>query len=368
MKHWFSTPVEMIIEKDAVRNHKDALRALGTRAFIVTTPSAARTSGALADVTDALSGIPFDMFCDVEQNPSFDTVKRAADKAREAGSDFFIGIGGGSALDAVKVVSLLAADPTLTEDDCFSGSFKTEAFPIAVVGTTAGTGSEVTPYAVLIASDGRKKTVRGKTILPRIALGDAAYLTTMPDAVLRSTALDAVCHAFESWFNKKANAFSEVFAKEALKTAIPVLETISAYGTDGLDEEDYEALYLSSILAGYAISVTGTAMAHTGGYFLSERYGIPHGIACALLLPAFLMHNTRHAPSRGALLYDELCRTEEEMRALVTDVMPSVTLTLTEEEIASLAPRWENNPSLEKCLGTVTGEYMETILKALFVG
>ena len=188
----------------------------------------------------------------------------------------------------------------------------------------------------------------------------------MDAELIKSTALDAMSHAIESYFCRLANDFSKTFALRAIKLLIPEFETISAYGTDGLDDEDFENLYLASIHAGYAISITGTAMCHTLSYYLSERKGIPHGKACALYLPAFILHNVKWAPKESADFYDEILRTDEEMRTLITDLTGTYDLKLTEEDYDIIRPRLKSNPSLEKCLGECPSDYAETIMKALF--
>ena len=160
--------------------------------------SAAKKTGALSDVTDALfsSGVPYEIFSGIEPNPKYESVLAAANAAIKAGCDFFIGIGGGSALDAAKAVSLLAANPGVSEEDAFSYNVKNAPYPIVTVGTTAGTGSEVTRYSVITTSSGIKKSIANEALLPSLALGDVKYLSFMSPSVLKSTALDAMCHAF----------------------------------------------------------------------------------------------------------------------------------------------------------------------------
>lgn len=369
MKHRFFAPTEMIIEENAVMTNSEKLCAVGTKAMIITSRSAARVTGALSDVTSALDNgsVPYEIFSEVEPNPLYSTVKKAAKKAVESGCDFLIGIGGGSPLDAAKAAALLAANTDISEEDAYAGKFDNAPLPTVAVGTTAGTGSEVTKYAVITSSEGRKKTIRGESLLPVLSFGDIRYLKHMSPSVLKSTALDALCHAFESYFNRNADDFSSTMAVRALKLLIPEFETISSYGTDGLDNEDYTSLYLASIYSGYAIETTGTAMCHALSYYLSETYLIPHGNACAVYLPAFLMHSSRWAPEKSALLYDELCRTEEEIRTLAADLTEIPEIRFSENDLTALRPRLENNPSLSKCPGETSPKYFEEIIKALFM-
>ncbi len=368
MVHKFSSSVNMIIEKGAVKNNKELIASLGSKALIVTGKTSAEKTGALSDVTNALevTGIHYEIYSGVEPNPTYNSVLDAAGKGTKAGCDFVIGIGGGSPLDAAKAIAAVMKNPDISEEDAFSAKYKNGAYPIVAIGTTAGTGSEVTPYAVITGNDGRKKSMRSPHLLPKVSLGDITYISQMSEALIKNTALDACCHAFESYLCKAANDFTKTFALRAIKLLIPEFETISAYGTEGLDDEDFENLYLASIYAGYAISVTGTAMCHTLSYYLSEKKGIPHGRACALYLPAFILHNIKWAPKESAELYDEILRTDEEIRTLVTDLTGTCELKLTEEDLEIIRPRLVNNPSLEKCLGECPPAYAEEILKALF--
>lgn len=369
MKHRLFSPTNMLIENNAVKNNSGLLASLGKKAMLVTTASAAKKTGALADVTDALTehGVGYEIFSGIEPNPTYKSVASAAEAAINSGCDFFIGIGGGSALDASKAVSLLAANPGISEEDAFAYNVKNAPFPIAAVGTTAGTGSEVTRYAVITTSSGVKQSIANEALLPTLALGDVKYLSFMSPDVLKSTALDAFCHAFESYFNRLADDFSDTAAIRALNLLIPEFETIASYGTEGLDEKDYEALYLASIYAGYAIETTGTTMCHALSYYLSEEKGIPHGFACALFLPAFLMHNSKWLPERSADLYDALLRTEDEIKALATDLTVVPELKLDASELDKIRPRLVNNKSLSKCPGETSPKYFEEIIKALFM-
>ncbi len=367
MYHRFRSTVNMIIEKGAVKKNSEKIASVGKKALIVTGRSAAKMTGALDDVIFVLenSKIPYEIYSGILPNPTYSSVKEAAELGISNACDFVIGIGGGSPLDAAKAIAVLMANPLISEEDAYLSKYE-NVLPVVAIGTTAGTGSEVTPYAVITGSDGKKRSMRSEKILPVLSLGDITYISKMSHSLIKATALDAMAHALESYFNKTANDFSKTFAIRTLKLLIPEFETISAYGTDGLDDEDFENLYLASIYAGYAISVTGTAMPHALSYYLSEEKDVPHGIACALYLPAFILHNLKWAPGESALLYDEILRTEEEMRTLITDLTEVSEIKLTEEDYQAIRPRLVNNGSLAKCLGECPPSYAEEIMKALF--
>ena len=172
MTHIFGSRTKMIIEKNAVMNNKELL-SLGKKAIIVTSKSAAAVSGALVDVTSALAllDIPYAVYSDIAENPTYESVKEASQKAIDENCDFVIGIGGGSPLDAAKAVAILLTNPDITEEDFYKCNFIVPA-PIALIGTTAGTGSEVTPYSVITNSDGKKASVASKDILTIVSFGD----------------------------------------------------------------------------------------------------------------------------------------------------------------------------------------------------
>ena len=141
-------PTKVYSEENCVINHGKELSVLGTKAMIVTGRSSAVKCGALKDVLQALGETPYILFDRVEENPSIETVMEARQIAIENGVDFFIGIGGGSPMDASKAISLMTRNPQATEDVLYKAE-PLPHFPVACIPTTCGTGSEVTPYAIL---------------------------------------------------------------------------------------------------------------------------------------------------------------------------------------------------------------------------
>ena len=145
-----------------------------------------------------------------------------------------------------------------------------------------------------------------------------------------------------------------------------MLEKTGNSDADALSFDDREALYIASLYGGLAISVTGTAFPHALGYFLSEQYGIPHGNACAVYLEDFIACNVATAPEEAKTLLDPLGISADGLIALVRKNLPAISITLSRDEIAALAPRYENNKSLNKCLGNVGREFAVSLLEKLF--
>ncbi len=365
----FYNPTSVVTGRGCIAKNAQTIARYGKRCLIVTGRTAARASGALSDLTAALdgAGVAYTVFDGVEQNPSYATCLAAAELAKREGAEFVIGVGGGSPLDAAKAIAALAACRDTSEEALFSARFDAEPLPILAIGTTAGTGSEVTPVAVITTSGGQKKSFRAPSLYPRIAFGDAAYTMSLSPAFTRSTALDALAHCLESYFNRAANDISRTFATRGVAILAAMLEKTAACDTAPLSYDDREALYAASLYGGYAISVTGTAFPHALGYFLSETRGIPHGNACALYLEEFILHNAAAAPEESARLYASCGIGQDALISLVRRNLPPIEVTLTEEELAALLPRFENNKSLMKCLGKVDRAFATDLLRRMFI-
>ena len=346
-----------------------ALSRLGARCLVVTGKTSARASGALDDLAAVLAGagIAYTVFDGIGQNPTYAACLAAAGEAKAMGAEFIIGIGGGSPLDAAKAVAVLTACRDTSAEALFSCKWDADPLPIVAIGTTAGTGSEVTPVAVITTPAGRKTSIRAASLYPTVTFGDAAYTASLSPAFTRSTALDALAHCLESYYNRTANDISRTYAARGVAILAEMLEKTATADTRPLTEAEREALYISSLYAGLAISVTGTAFPHALGYFLSEEHGIPHGNACAVYLEAFIRHNEAVAPSETHALSQAAGITPDGLCALVGANLPPLAVTLTEDDLAALAPRFADNKSLKKCLGSVDQDYATALLRQMFV-
>lgn len=361
-------PVRLFTGRDCVRSGGAELRSLGRKALIVTGKTGAKRSGALADVTAALegSGVGYAVFDAVGENPTVECCRRGGAAAREAAAEFVIGVGGGSALDAAKVVALMAADAAMDESKLYSGAWEFPPKPIALVGTTAGTGSEVTNVSVLTDSMGRKHSVHADGLYASLSFGDAKYTFSLPERITKNTAVDAFSHCLESYLSKKADGVSRTDALEGMQLLLPGLRRL-AEDPFRPDEALRESLYTGSLLGGLAISITGTTFPHNVGYYLTERFAVPHGAACAAFLPALLRHCEKAAPALLRELTGQLQTSAEELTILFEVLTPLPEIAMTEAEIRAALPRWEKNGSVRNSPGTVTAEMIGTILRERFL-
>lgn len=286
----FYIPTKIIIGKNCIRENAFLFPALGTKALIVSGKRSAKTNGAEHDVREALEerSIPAVIYDHVESNPSTTVARAAAELARDEKADFVIGIGGGSPLDAAKVAAILATN-RIGDDTLFSNDFALKPLPVVAVPTTAGTGSEVTQYAMMTNDKVQSKSfVISDDIMPRIAFLDATYTESLPLPVTRNTALDALSHAVESYLSKRATAMSSFIALECMKRLgrhLPMLR----HGAS-LDFNVREQLLSASLLAGIAIAQSGTTVLHAMGYSLTYFKKIEHGRANGLLMSDYLRY------------------------------------------------------------------------------
>lgn len=289
MQFSYVMPTKIYFESECVKNHARDMALYGKKAILLTGRHSAKACGALDDVTAALNiaGIPYCVFDGIENNPSVETAAHAAQKAVEFGAEFAIGIGGGSPLDAAKAVAVLAANPGMDALDIFKNAF-TRALPVVAIPTTAGTGSEVTPYGVLVRNDLQTKLAfASPLVLPQCALLDVKYTMSLGKSVTINTAVDAFSHALEGYLGNRSTVFADCLALEALE----------AFGTcvNKLIEGDFdlqtrEKLLYASLLGGIVLSQVGVTAVHGMGYCYTYYKDIPHGMANGLLMSEYLRY------------------------------------------------------------------------------
>lgn len=360
-------PTRLFTGKDCIAVHKDVLQALGKRCLIVTGGAAATASGALADVEDALAacGVEAIVWDGVTENPPVASCIEAGKRAAETQAEFVLGVGGGSSLDAAKAIAVFAANPSLDESGFYGLAWDSDPLPIALVGTTAGTGSEVTKVSVLTDAARRKHSIHDDRLYATVAFGDSRHTRTCPAAVTLSCGVDVLAHATESYFSKKADEVSRAFSIRAVRLAIGPLEIASTGGD--LDGTQRELLYEASILGGLAINTTGTCFPHNVGYYLTESYGVPHGFASAAFMAPMLDFVHDFDPAYADEFFRAAGTTEQDYRSLVARCLPELGIRMSTAEVEAALPRWENNGSVKNTRANVSTEQIREILHIMFV-
>lgn len=352
----FYLPTRLLSGRHILRQKSSLFRELGRSCLLLTGGNSVKTCGALDETESALrdAGVSFEVFSGITANPSIDVCVRAGRRAAELGVDFVLGVGGGSVLDAAKASALSAANSELDGDGLYAAAELKRALPIALVGTTAGTGSEVTAVAVITDHAGRKHSFRQDDLYATLAFGDPRYTETMPLSLTAATGVDALAHCMESWFCKNANAFSKAAALEGVRLLVPPLQTVAAGKIPSADERD--ALYEGSVFGGVAISVTATIFPHNLGYYLTEQYGLPHGFACAVFEPELLRHAEKADPAGLRQLCAAAGLSAQELIALIRALTPKLSFRLSQEEIETILPRWKDVNAIRNTVGDLTLE------------
>jgi alcohol dehydrogenase class IV len=280
-------PTRVIMGDDCIFSSRSLLKELGAKALIVSGSHSARANGSLADTEKALeaNGQSFFLYDRVMSNPTVDCVYEAADAIIREGCDFVMALGGGSPMDAAKAAAALARNRV--EKSALFGTVFTTALPVVAVPTTAGTGSEVTPYAILTNDTARTKTsISAPALFPRYAFLDARYTQGLSLTGTINTAIDALTHGVEGMLSVKATALSDALARESISV---IADCFGALG-EGREPDISirQKLLYGSMTAGMVIAHTGTTAVHCMGYTLTYNHNIDHGRANGLVFAEFL--------------------------------------------------------------------------------
>ncbi len=335
-------PVKCFWDENAVSENSAALKSLGNRCLILTGKSGAKKSGALDDAINALEkeNIGYAVFDEIGENPLISVCHKAGDAARENDADFLLGIGGGSVLDAAKAIAIYASNPELSPIDIYKREYDNAPLPVALIGTTAGTGSEVTAVAVLTNDEtGIKKSISGPDCYAAVSFCDPKYTYSLPYKSTVSTALDAFAHAIEGYFTPKGKGALKLFAERCIPELYRCLKALSQ--TDTVADELREPLYYSSIYAGLVINNCGTAFPHPLGYVLTENYGIPHGMACAAFFAPFIDRCKEFSPEKYEK-FIEMTEDIETVKSVIATLTDLEGVKISEEEAKKYALRWQS--------------------------
>lgn len=297
MQFEFATTPRVILRPGAMRQPQDWAASLpGKRLFVITDPGLVK-AGVVAPVVVALegAGLTVSVYSDVEADPPEARVLATVEAARAAGAEVVIGLGGGSSMDTAKLVALLAASPQALGSIYGIGLARGPRLPLVQVPTTAGTGSEVTPIAIVTTPSQEKKGVVSPLLYPDLAILDAELTLGLPPAVTAMTGIDAMVHAIEAYTSKlKKNPLADSLAREALRLMYEHLPRVLA---DGRNMESRSAMLAGSMMAGMAFANAPVAAVHALAYPLGGHFHVPHGLSNALVLAPVLEYNLPAAES-----------------------------------------------------------------------
>ncbi|MFZ3202719.1 MAG: iron-containing alcohol dehydrogenase [Pseudomonas sp.] len=300
----FATTAQIICEAGAAHRLAALCAERGAKAVLIVTDPGITKLGLLAEVLPGflLEGVTAQVFDRVLADPPEAIVLSAVEQARELKAELVIGFGGGSSMDVAKLVALLAhPDCSQQLADLYGvGNAKGRRLPLIQVPTTAGTGSEVTPVAIVTTGATTKQGVVSPLLLPDLALLDADLTLGLPPAVTAATGIDAMVHAIEAYTSAlQKNPLSDLLAREALRLLAANLDEAVH---NGGNRQARQAMLLGACLAGQAFANAPVAAVHALAYPLGGHFHIPHGLSNALVLPHVLGFNA----SVAAPLYAEL--------------------------------------------------------------
>ncbi|MCD8186407.1 MAG: iron-containing alcohol dehydrogenase, partial [Rikenellaceae bacterium] len=243
-------------------------------------------------------GVQVIIYYQVLSEPTVRDFKEILTVARAFGTDSLAGIGGGSVLDVAKLVAALNQSSQHVEDLFGSGNVLERKTWLACLPTTAGTGSEVSPNAILLdEADRLKKGIVSPFLVPDAAYADPKLTLTVPRKVTAETGMDALTHCIEAYTNKHAHPGIDMYALEGIRLiANNLLNAVN----DPCDLEAREALLLGSLYGGLCLGPVNTAAVHALSYPLGGEFHIPHGLANAILLPSVMCFNISADPCKYA--------------------------------------------------------------------
>jgi len=262
----------------------------GTRPLIVIDPGL-KQAGLDKNVTSPLdeAGTPYTIYDQVDPEPGLRLADQGTEVAEKNNCDCIIGVGGGSAMDVAKAISILLTNSGTAADYLGLDKIKKPGLPKIMVPTSAGTGSEVTFTAVFINEEtGSKGGMNGNPLYPDAALLDPALTLSLPPHVTASTGIDALTHALEAYTSAQAHPISEMYSLEAIRL---ISDNIRTAYSDGRNMDARSNMLLGSLLGGKALATAGVGLVHAMAYPLGGMFGIPHGLANAVLLPYVTEYN-----------------------------------------------------------------------------
>ena len=296
------------------------------KVFVATDPDLIKF-GVSAKVTDLLdaAGIEYTVYSDIKPNPTIENVQNGVAAFKAAKADSIVAIGGGSSMDTAKAIGIIITNPEYEDVRSLEGVAPTKnpCVPIIAVPTTAGTAAEVTiNYVITDVEKKRKFVCVDAHDIPVVAVVDPDMMSSMPAGLTAATGMDALTHAIEGYITRGAWALSDMFHIEAIRIIAASLRSAVKNEPAGR-----EGMALGQYVAGMGFSNVGLGVDHSMAHTLSAYYDMPHGKACATLLPAVMAYNAEATGEK----YREIARamgvagvdamTQDEYRAAAVEAV-----------------------------------------------
>ncbi|NLX06361.1 MAG: iron-containing alcohol dehydrogenase [Phycisphaerae bacterium] len=298
--HAFIVPPKIVTGPGCIGELGTEASRLGRSAMLVIGCKSVASAGGTDKLRGQLTaaGLTVEVFENVHPEPPCQDVDTLRQRIKTHGSDVLVAVGGGSVMDIAKAAAILAFSDRPTAEHVASQRLPDRSLPMIAAPTTAGTGSEATPTAVLTdKSIDRKKSIRHpELMMPKVAIVDPELMLSCPPGVTAASGADAFVQAVESFCSKITTSLTDACSEKAIVLTARHLER--AY-RDGSDLEARQAMAEGSLLAGMALANARLGVVHGLAHPIGGRFGVPHGLACAVLLPYVLEYNRQVLEASG---------------------------------------------------------------------
>lgn len=334
---------------------------LGFKKALVVTDKGLMQFGVAKMVLDVMdeASIAYDIFDDVKPNPTVSNVKSGIEACKKAQADFIVAIGGGSSMDTAKGIGIVVNNPEFSDIVSLEGvaDTKKKSLPIIALPTTAGTAAETTiNYVIIDESRQAKMVCVDPNDIPVCAIIDAELMYSLPKGLTAATGMDAMTHAIEGLITKAAWEMSDMFELKAIEM---IYKYLPMAVNDPKNAEGRNGMAVAQYIAGMAFSNVGLGVDHGMAHPLSALFDIPHGVACAMLLPTVMRFNAPVCLAKyeqiakavgvwqeGMTLEqaaDAACKAIEDLSAVVGTNKHLTDLGITEKDIPALAEQAIND-------------------------
>lgn len=320
-KYNLKMPHTVFSGEDALENIKGIFTENQVRHLVVFTDKGIEGAGLLdlpmAKVRE--TGVEAVILDDLPAEPSYSEAQKLVDQCKTSGADFIMAVGGGSVMDTAKLASILMTDEYGVRELLDDPGRARKYIKTLMIPTTAGTGSEATPNAIVAVPEKQLKVgIVNTNMIADYVILDAVMIKRLPRKIAAATGLDALAHAIECYTSNKANPFSDIFAMQALDMILNHIER-ACDDPEAMDAKNQ--MQIASFYAGIAITASGTTAVHALSYPLGGKYHITHGVSNAILLAPVMRFNEPACRPRLAEAYDRCikggARTEEAKSAAV---------------------------------------------------
>ena len=306
--------------ENSMENIADIIKKLDARKVAMFTDKGLRKLG-LFDLPEAVvksTGVGYYVLDDLPAEPSYMAVQAVVDEFKASGADLIVACGGGSVMDAAKLASVLVTDEHGVKELLDNPGMAKKCVPIVLIPTTAGTGAEVTPNAIVGVPERELKIgIVNENMIADYVILDARLIKNLPRKIAASTGVDALAHCVECFTGNKANPFSDMYALEGCDL---ILNNLEAACDDPEAMEAKNKMQIAAYYGGLAITASGTTAVHALSYPLGGKYHIAHGVSNAMLLAPVMRFNAEDpvVKERLAVIYDRSCH-EAEKRSSVEE-------------------------------------------------